>query len=105
MADSIYHGVLLGYLPYHGEFELEHYEGGVLFSQFSDELKSILSANNCYLQPLIGKHCKITLDRDGDCTSIVLNEPATDYSACFQYPNAPRQARITQEYLVNSVGG
>lgn len=104
MADSIYHGVLLGYLPNAGEFEVEHYEGAIMLGRFADPLKGTLLADPKYLYTLIGHHCRIVINGDGCCIKMELNESPLDTGTPFNYPYAPQHSRIIQDYINDHAG-
>ncbi len=99
MAESIYHGVLLGYLPNAGEFEVQHYEGAIMLGRFADPLKGVLLADSKYLFTLIGRHCRIVINGDGCCINMELNESPIDSETQHNYPYAQHHSRIIRDYI------
>lgn len=74
---SRYFGILLGYLPYEGHWEIKLYEGGIVTGSFDYTLHQILKADNRYYQRLIGQHCCFELNEFLECVRIKLNENFT----------------------------
>jgi hypothetical protein len=73
---SRYDGVLIGFLPYSGEYELRLYEGAVLHGKFNEPLKTAI--RSCPSSPLVwlNRQCTIITDDDLNCEKVKLNESA-----------------------------
>jgi hypothetical protein len=73
--NSRFDGILLGYLPYQGEYELKTYTTGILHGRFTERLSNILSSNPSYYHHLINTPCRFIVDHDLRCDRIERTEP------------------------------
>jgi hypothetical protein len=78
MVNSIYFGILQGYLPYAGEFEIITYTGCVIFGKFSDDCRSAVKANPRMFAHLLNRHVKIVFDQENRCISVTDNTHASE---------------------------
>jgi hypothetical protein len=71
---SRYFGVLLGYLPIQGLWELQLYEGDVMSGAFDDHLKHTLQHDVRYFAYLIKQPCWIEINEQGECCKLKHND-------------------------------
>ena len=71
---SRYDGVLIGLLPYSGEYELRLYEGGILHGKLNDTIKTSFLSCPSSILVWLNRQCAILTDEDLNCERIQLNE-------------------------------
>ena len=74
MNYSRYNGVIIGVLPYSGEYELRLYEGAVLHGKLIDPLKTAVRSCPSSILVWLNRQCAILTDEDLNCERIQLNE-------------------------------
>jgi hypothetical protein len=67
-------GILIGYLPHQGHYELKTYAAGIIHGTFTDRLKSITRSCPSHYHHLINKPCRFFVDDDLRCDRIELSD-------------------------------
>lgn len=71
---SRHDGVLIGVLPYSGEYELRTYSGAVLSGGFHEPLKTAIRSCPSSILVWLNRQCILTTDDDLNCSKVQVNE-------------------------------
>ena len=71
---SRFDGILIGYLPVKGLYELKTYSAGVIDGEFTERLKAITTSCPNHYRHLLNRPCRFFVDRDLRCDRIEVTE-------------------------------